>query len=73
MKETNREVMTNWRDLLAHVKSEGMREAQVQRYKGLGEMNAEQLVGNHDERRDAHAAAGPAGRHGASAIRSSPR
>ena len=38
-----REVLTNWRDLLAHIKAEGMRDAQVQRYKGLGEMNAEQL------------------------------
>jgi DNA gyrase subunit B len=43
VKDTNREVITNWRDLLEHVKSEGMRDAQVQRYKGLGEMNAEQL------------------------------
>ncbi len=43
VKDSNREVLANWRDLLAHVKSEGMRDAQVQRYKGLGEMNAEQL------------------------------
>jgi DNA gyrase subunit B len=39
----NREVLTGWRELLAHIKAEGMRDAQVQRYKGLGEMNAEQL------------------------------
>ena len=39
----HREVLTHWRDLLAHIKTEGMRDAQVQRYKGLGEMNAEQL------------------------------
>jgi DNA gyrase subunit B len=32
-----------WRELLDHVKSEGMREVSIQRYKGLGEMNAEQL------------------------------
>jgi DNA gyrase subunit B len=39
----HREVLTGWRDLLAYIKAEGMRDAQVQRYKGLGEMNAEQL------------------------------
>lgn len=39
----NREVLNGWRELLAHIKAEGMRDAQVQRYKGLGEMNAEQL------------------------------
>jgi DNA gyrase subunit B len=43
MKENRREKIDNWRDLLAHIKAEGTREVQVQRYKGLGEMNAEQL------------------------------
>jgi DNA gyrase subunit B len=32
-----------WRDLLGYIKSEGTREVNVKRYKGLGEMNAEQL------------------------------
>jgi len=43
MRGEHREILTNWRDLLAHVKNEGMREVNIQRYKGLGEMNAEQL------------------------------
>jgi DNA gyrase subunit B len=38
-----REAQNSWRDVLAYAKSEGSRDAQVTRYKGLGEMNAEQL------------------------------
>jgi DNA gyrase subunit B len=43
VRDTSRETLTGWRELLAHVKNEGMREVSIQRYKGLGEMNAEQL------------------------------
>jgi DNA gyrase subunit B len=43
IRDNHRETLGNWRDLLAHVKNEGTREVNVQRYKGLGEMNAEQL------------------------------
>jgi len=39
----SREQTANWRELLQYIKSEGMRDANVQRYKGLGEMNADQL------------------------------
>jgi DNA gyrase subunit B len=43
VKDTRRDQIDNWRDLLNTVKGEGTREVSVQRYKGLGEMNAEQL------------------------------
>ncbi len=43
VKDTQRGAIQNWRDLLETVMNEGKREVTVQRYKGLGEMNAEQL------------------------------
>jgi DNA gyrase subunit B len=43
VRDNSRETLGTWRELLAHVKNEGTREVNVQRYKGLGEMNAEQL------------------------------
>jgi DNA gyrase subunit B len=37
------QMLADWRALLEHIKTEGMRDASIQRYKGLGEMNAGQL------------------------------
>jgi DNA gyrase subunit B len=44
VKNAQREAQSSWIDLLNHVKNEGKKDASVQRYKGLGEMNAEQLA-----------------------------
>lgn len=44
VKSEHRDTQPNWLDLLNYLKNEGKKDASVQRYKGLGEMNAEQLA-----------------------------
>ena len=44
VKSEHRDAQANWIELLDYVKNEGKKDASVQRYKGLGEMNAEQLA-----------------------------
>jgi len=44
VKNEHRDSQPNWVELLGYVKNEGKKDASVKRYKGLGEMNAEQLA-----------------------------
>ena len=44
VKNEHKDTRDNWMDLLTFVRNEGKKDASVQRYKGLGEMNADQLA-----------------------------
>ena len=43
VKDTQRDTIQNWRELVSNLMSEGTREVNVKSYKGLGEMTAPQL------------------------------